>query len=62
MGGDLECSFSKIPHLYPDRPLVLSILQYQGDYIESRKIEINGLLDCEKHGLAYKIFPSEKDR
>jgi hypothetical protein len=42
--------------------LVLSILQYQGDYIESRKIEINGLVDFENHGLAYKNFPFEKDR
>jgi DNA-binding protein Fis len=39
--------------------LVLSILQYRGYFIESRKI--NGLLNCEKHGLAYKIFPFEKD-
>ncbi|MBD2025483.1 hypothetical protein [Leptolyngbya sp. FACHB-711] len=42
--------------------LVLSILQYRGDYIESRKIEINGLVDFEKHGLAYKTFPFKKDR
>jgi hypothetical protein len=42
--------------------LVLSILQYRGDYIESRKIEINGLVDFENHGLAYKAFPSKKDR
>jgi hypothetical protein len=41
--------------------LVLSILQYQGDYIESRKIEINGLVDFKNHGLAYKTFPFEKD-
>ena len=41
--------------------LVLSILQYQGNYIESRKVEIDNLIDFDKHSLAYKTFPFEDE-
>lgn len=42
--------------------LVLSILQYEGDYIESRKIEISGFVNFEKHDLDYKTFPFRNNR
>ncbi len=38
--------------------IFLAILQYKGDFIESKKIELENLEGCIKHGLAYKTFPS----
>jgi hypothetical protein len=37
--------------------IFLSILQYKGEFIESKKIELENLEGCTKHGLAYKTFP-----
>ncbi len=37
--------------------LILSILEYHGDYIESRKVEIANSTDFNKYALAYKTFP-----
>jgi hypothetical protein len=39
----------------------LAILQYEGDYIESRKIDLKNIEDCTKHGLAYKKFPFKEE-
>lgn len=41
--------------------LVLSILQYQGNYTEYIKLQIGDSVDCEKFDLAYKTFPFESD-
>jgi hypothetical protein len=38
--------------------IFLAILQYKGEFIESKKIELENLEGCTKHGLAYKTFPS----
>lgn len=40
--------------------IILSILEYRGNYIESRKIEIKNRTDLSKYGLAYKAFPDEE--
>ncbi|MDZ7963751.1 MAG: hypothetical protein RM368_02065 [Nostoc sp. DedSLP03] len=41
--------------------LILSILKYQGAYIESRRIEIKDEMGCSKHGLTYKTFPFQDE-
>ncbi|MEH2280182.1 MAG: hypothetical protein V7K90_02375 [Nostoc sp.] len=41
--------------------LILSILKYQGAYIESRRIEIKDEMGCSKHGLTYKNFPFQDE-
>ena len=41
--------------------LVLSILQYEGNYIESTKIDITSLVDFEKYCLSYKKFPFDDE-
>jgi DNA-binding protein Fis len=41
--------------------LVLSILQYQGNYVESRRVELGKTTDFVKYDLAYKTFPFEDE-
>lgn len=41
--------------------LILSILQYQGEYVESRRVKIGNLTDFDKCDLAYKTFPFEDE-
>jgi hypothetical protein len=41
--------------------LVLSMLQYNGEYVEYRRVEVGNSTDFEKYGLAYKIFPFEDE-
>ncbi|MBD2485397.1 hypothetical protein [Planktothrix sp. FACHB-1365] len=41
--------------------LVLSILQYQGNYIESTKSDITSLVDFEKYCLSYQKFPFDNE-
>ncbi|NEU80391.1 hypothetical protein [Nostoc sp. UIC 10630] len=41
--------------------LILSILEYQGNYIESIRIEIEDKMGRSKHGLTYKNFPFQNE-
>ncbi|MBW4571996.1 MAG: hypothetical protein KME31_29565 [Tolypothrix carrinoi HA7290-LM1] len=41
--------------------IILSILEYQGHYIESRRLEIEHEMGRSKHGLAYKFFPFQDE-
>lgn len=58
-GEDISPEVRKLGNLVVR--LVLSILQYQGNYVESTKIEFNTLTNFNKYDIVCKKFPFEED-
>jgi hypothetical protein len=59
-GDDIFPSYYKLINLIVR--LILSILEYQGDYIEYRRVEVGDFTNFHKYSLAYKTFPFEDEQ